>query len=35
MCYVRDHHLFANPKTDLAHNETVHNRFLKLKSDYF
>ena len=31
MYYVRDHHLFANPKTDLTHNETEHNRFLKLK----
>ena len=27
MCYVRDHHLFVNPKTDLTHNETMHNRF--------
>ena len=33
MCYVRDHHLFANPKIDLTHNEIGHNRFLKLKTD--
>ena len=33
MCYERDHHLFASPKKDLTHNETVHNRFLKLKTD--
>ena len=33
VCYVHDHHLFANPKTDLTHNETAHNRFLKLKTD--
>ena len=31
MCYVRNHHLFANPKIDLTHNETEHNRVLKLK----
>ena len=33
MCYARDHQLFANPKTDLSHDETVHNRFLKHKTD--
>ena len=32
MCYVRDHHLFANTTTDLTHNEDMHNRFLKLKT---
>ena len=29
VCYVRDHHLFSNPETDLTHNEIVHNRFFK------
>ena len=33
MWHVRDHHLFANPKTDLTNNETVHNCFLKFKTD--
>ena len=33
MCYIRDQHLFANPKTGLTHNETVHDRFLKHKTN--
>ena len=33
MRYIRNHHLFANPTTDLTHNETVHKLFLKLKTD--
>ena len=32
MCYVCDHHLFANTTTDLTHDEDVNNRFFKLKT---
>ena len=33
MCYVHDHRLFTNTKTDLMPTEAVLYRFLKLKAD--